>query len=448
MKDNAKKGLRRLQTLFMETFGLGAGVSWIASVLTVLVVVAAFFWFFYSAPPRTITITAGPEGSSFEIMAKQYGDQLRKKGITLRILTSGGSDENLARLEDKSSKVDIGFVQCGMTNGTEAGKLVSLGTVVIQPLLIFYRGSEPVQILSQLSGKRLAIGSPGSGVRTLALELLETNGVTSKSAAFVDLEPAEAAQALTNGTVDAIFLMGDTASPQTMKAVLHNSNVHLYDVTQADGYVRRLTYLTKLDLPRGAIDFGRDIPDHDVALVGPAVELLARPSLHPALSDLLLESAHTVNGKPGIFRHLNEYPANVEHDIPLSASAVRYYKSGKGFFYSFLPFWLASLISRVLVAFVPMLVILIPGLRLIPAMLRWRIRIRILHRYRTLLALEKEVRLNHATGPRDQWLARLDQIESGVNNMKVPASFADQFYGLRGHISFVRDQILQARQSA
>ncbi len=432
----------------METFGLGAGVSWIASLLTVIIVVASFFWFFYSAPPRTITITAGPTGSSFEVMAQAYGKELRKKGITLRILESGGSDENLARLEDKSAKVDVGFVQCGMTNGTEASKLVSLGTVVIQPLMIFYRGSNTVQILSQLKGRRLAIGSPGSGVRKLAMALLETNGIGSNSAVYVDLDAAAAAQALTNGEVDAIFLMGDTASPQTMKAVLHNPNVRLYDVTQADGYVRKLTYLSRLDMPRGAIDFGRDIPDHDVPLVGPAVELLARPSLHPALSDLLLEAAHTVNGKPGIFRHPGEFPTNVERDIPMSASAARYYKSGKGFFYSFLPFWLASLISRVLVAFVPMLVVLIPGLRLIPAMLRWRIRIRILHRYRTLLALEKEVQLNHATGPKDQWLARLDQIENGVNNMKVPASFADQFYGLRGHISFVRDQILQARQSA
>jgi hypothetical protein len=232
-----------------------------------------------------------------------------------------------------------------------------------------------------------------------------------------------------------------------MRTVLHNTNIHLFDVAQADGYVRRFTYLSKMEMPRGSIDFGHDIPDHDVALLGPAVELLARPSLHPALSDLVLEAAHTVNGKPGIFRRQNEFPSAVERDIPLSAAAQRYYKSGKSFFYNFLPFWLASMVSRMLVAFVPMLVVLIPGLRLIPAMYRWRIRIRILHRYRTLLALEKEVQAQHhaSAGKTDAWLSRLDQIESGVNTMKVPASFADQFYGLRGHINFVRDRVLQAR---
>jgi hypothetical protein len=42
---------------------------------------------------------------------------------------------------------------------------------------------------------------------------------------------------------------------------------------------------------------------------------------------------------------------------------------------------------------------------------------------------------------RQHLLNRLDEIENSVNKMKVPASFADQFYGLRGDISFVRDRL-------
>jgi hypothetical protein len=38
-------------------------------------------------------------------------------------------------------------------------------------------------------------------------------------------------------------------------------------------------------------------------------------------------------------------------------------------------------------------------------------------------------------------MERLDHIEEAVNRMKVPASFADQFYGLRGHIVFVRTRL-------
>jgi len=39
-------------------------------------------------------------------------------------------------------------------------------------------------------------------------------------------------------------------------------------------------------------------------------------------------------------------------------------------------------------------------------------------------------------------MLRLDGIEQAVNTMKVPASFADQFYGLHGHIGFVRERLL------
>jgi len=39
-------------------------------------------------------------------------------------------------------------------------------------------------------------------------------------------------------------------------------------------------------------------------------------------------------------------------------------------------------------------------------------------------------------------MERLDNIEEAVNRMKVPASFADQFYGLRGHIKFVRARLM------
>jgi hypothetical protein len=46
-----------------------------------------------------------------------------------------------------------------------------------------------------------------------------------------------------------------------------------------------------------------------------------------------------------------------------------------------------------------------------------------------------------AAEQRSRMLHRLDEIEHAVNKMKVPASFADQFYSLRGHIDFVRARL-------
>ncbi|HEV7928405.1 MAG TPA: TAXI family TRAP transporter solute-binding subunit [Verrucomicrobiae bacterium] len=448
MQEDRKNFAGRIHAGIMETFGLSSGMSLLATLLIGPLVVFAVFWFFHSAPPHTITLTSGPPGSSFDLAAIKFRDLLKQQGVTLKILPSEGSEQNLQRLQNPSSGADIGFVGGGVTNVVNSNQIVSLGSVAFQPMMIFYRGTAPLQLLSQLKGKRLVIGPPGSGDRSLALALLALNGISNNAAAtFVDLDSVAAAKALSDGAVDAIFLMGDSASTEVMRNLLHSQSIHLFDVTQADGYVRRVTYLSKLDLPKGSIDFGNDIPDHDVALVGPTVELLARSNLHPALSDLVLETARQVYGKANLFRHAGEFPAPLEHDFPISADALRFYKSGKGFFYRYLPFWMASLVNRILVAFVPLALVLVPAVRLIPQFFRWRIQMLIFRWYRSLLALEREVQTKQARTHSEKFLSRLDKIEIAVNKMKVPGSFADQFYNLRGHIAFVRGRILQGGET-
>jgi hypothetical protein len=66
-------------------------------------------------------------------------------------------------------------------------------------------------------------------------------------------------------------------------------------------------------------------------------------------------------------------------------------------------------------------------------------------RYRALLSLERELFKESDPGKREQLLKQLDEIESTVNRMKVPAFIADQFYGLRGHIGFVRQIVGDTR---
>ena len=55
--------------------------------------------------------------------------------------------------------------------------------MAFQPMMIFYRGTAPLQLLSQLKGKRLVIGAPGSGDRSLAMTLLELNGISNNASA-------------------------------------------------------------------------------------------------------------------------------------------------------------------------------------------------------------------------------------------------------------------------
>jgi len=215
----------------------------------------------------------------------------------------------------------------------------------------------------------------------------------------------------------------------------------LFDFIQADAYLRRWRVLSRIDLPTGAFDIGHNLPDHPITLIAPTLELVARSNLHPALSDLIIEVAQEVHGHASLFQHSGEFPSPVDHDFPISDDAARYYKSGKGFAYRHLPFWVASLADRMLVLLLPIVLLLVPAVRLVPALYNWRIRTRIYRRYGQLMAVERESQRLHDPEQARKILERVDVIERAVIDLKLPTSFADEAYVLRQHIDFVRARL-------
>ena len=144
--------------------------------ITAVAIVAAYLYV-RPAPPDTITIVSGPPDSVFQRTAGKYQKILARNGVKLRIVPSEGSLENLKKLNDPAVRVDVGFVQGGVSTGIPVDKLVSLGSVFHEPLAVFYRSAVPLDRIYALNGKRLAIGREGSGAHVLSLILLKANGI-------------------------------------------------------------------------------------------------------------------------------------------------------------------------------------------------------------------------------------------------------------------------------
>jgi len=424
-------------------------ISWRDAALTYgpfLLLTIVVLWitlhFVRPAPPTTIVMTSGADGSMFELYAGRYAKILARQGVTLKILPSQGSLENLKRLSDPGVKLDVGFVQGGIASLGDANNLVSLGSVFYVPVLVFYRAPQPIKLLSELDGKRIAIGREGSGARVLAETLLKANGIEAGGKSkLLDLEGQAAQDALVKGEVDAAFVMGDSATPATMRALLHTSGIRLFDFVQGDAYIARFRYLSELELPPGSLDLGKNTPSQTLTMLAPTVELIARPSLHPALSDMLIQAAQEVHGRATLLQKAGEFPAPLEHEYRVSDDAMRYYKSGKSFAYQHLPFWLASLVDRLVIVLVPLAVVLIPGAKVVPWLYKWRINARIYRRYAELMALERMAFGETTATQRADLLKRLDEIERRIVTDKLPASAAEQLYVLRQHIQFVRSRI-------
>ena len=441
--------LERAQARLTGLVGHGLPIS-IGLILIVSIGAGVLaFVFLNSAPPTTLTMASGPDGSAFRVSAAQYAKILAREGVTLKIVASQGSRDNLAQLSNPKARVDVGFVVGGETVSADTPRLVSLGSVSYQPLMIFYRGRART-LLSEFKGLRLDVGQEGSGASALSQRLFEANGIKPGDGTQIGHAAPEASiQALLNGHIDALFAMSDSTPTTMMRQLLRDPDIHLFNFVQAEGYAHRFTYLNRLVLPRGAIDFGEDIPAEDVALIAPTVELIARESLHPALSDLLLEAAREVHGRAGLYKKAGEFPAPIEHDIPISSDASRYYASGRGFFYRTFPFWIASLIERILAILVPMTIVLVPGFKIAPAIFRWRAQSRVYRWYAVLQRIERDSYHGPLDVARcDELLHDLDHVEATVMKLAVPPAFGDLLYGLRGHIAVVRESLVARRPSA
>jgi hypothetical protein len=211
--------------------------------------------------------------------------------------------------------------------------------------------------------------------------------------------------------------------------------------TRADAQVALHPHLGKLVLPRGVGDLASDRPPADVQLLAVRASLLVRKDLHPAIQYLLLEAAAEAHGAPGIFHRAGQFPAAEPADLPLSAAALQYYRSGVPWLQRNLPFWLASIASQLLVLLIPIVGVIYPIFRLLPALFDWSMRRRIFHLYGELKFLEAEIDALGARRAAPELHAKLEQLEQRANHMHVPQAFAHMVYTLRLHIGIVRKRI-------
>jgi len=414
--------------------------------LPVVLVTALVAWLaikFIGPPPKdTIVMLAGPKESSYYGIAERYAKIISRSGVKVQVVETDGAQDNLKRLAG-SRDADVGFVLGGVADGVETGGLMSLGSVFVQPVMVFYRAKEPVDRLFELEGKRIAVGPEGSGTHALALKFLTANGIDKAPTQLLNLDGDDGAEALKQGKVDAVFLMGELVRGQAIRDLLKTPGIRLMSFRQADGYLRRMKFLSRLTLPEGAFDLGQDLPPADVELVGPTVELIAHGDLSPALSDLLISAAREIHSPAGMYRKAGEFPAPLARDFPISEDAERFYRSGTPFLYKKLPFWLASLVDRMLVVLVPLLVVVIPLTRIVPPVYRWKVRSRIYKWYGALMAIERELLSDPTAEHKQQILARLDEIRDAVNDLRTPLAFADQLFVLREHINGVRNRLVE-----
>jgi TRAP-type uncharacterized transport system substrate-binding protein len=414
-------------------------VAFIGLVTAIILFACLAFAVLRSLRQRIVVMAVYPEGSLNVELVKRYQQVMARKGLEVRLDPSAGAVESLGDLRNPKSGVSVALVPGGITTKQDSPDLVSLGTVLYQPLWIFSR-AELSHDHFPIAGRRISLGPEGSSSHVLAREVLGRVGwIDPKATTLLSLPPAESAQALLHGDIDTAIFVDGWESP-VVQQLLRTKGISLENMPRADALVRVFPYLNKLVLPAGAVDLAEPSPHADVTLIGPKASLVVRNDLHAAIQYRLLEAAAEIHSTPSMFRTAGQFPAPESVDLPLSPYAQDFYKTGSPFLLRHLPFWLAVVLEQPLVWLIPFLVILFPVFRLAPAVYDWAERRRIYRLYSELKRLEDEMSDASARGRRDDFIERLNRLETRASHLSVPLAFRPLVYALRHHIDLVRQK--------
>jgi TRAP-type uncharacterized transport system substrate-binding protein len=407
------------------------------------------YWWLNPNPPKTVTLATGPAQSAYEEFGKRYQNALAVDGIQVQLLPSEGSSHNLQLLRE--GKADLAFVQGGTAElqPDDADNLVSLGSLFVEPVWVFYRTEAAertvrtarIDSLRQLRGWRVNVGSEGSGVPTLMERLLDANKLPPGAVTMSRLEQTPAVVEFLAGRLDALVF---ASAPESLmvQMLLQTPGVQLLDFAQHEAYARRLSFLTPVTLPRGVVDLAANVPTRDVRLVASTTSLLARDDTHPALLTLFAQNAQKLHGGAGWFNRAREFPNSRHSELPIAKEGDRAMNEPVPMLQRYLPFWLANLIERMGLVLGILIAVMLPLSRVVPPLYQFRVRSRVFRWYGRLREIENDIESGKADPA--EMLQALNTLETQVEKVTVPLSYADELYALRNHIHLVRKRVLRA----
>lgn len=459
---------------------------WIVPLVAVIVWV--LFRFLDPAPPRSVVMTTGAETGGYHQFGLALKERLAEEGLELTLIPSRGSLDNVERLTDGSGDVQLGIIQSGIeqfVDRRQREQLEGLATLYHEPLWLFQRAdvvpiSVPVSApqaaaetgtetdnqnaseanptagadseirrLTDLVGRRVSLGSEGSGTWAVVRSLFEVQGDMASwhsqgDGQWQSLAGRAAADALYAGELDAAFFVLP-ADNSLIRELIRTPGIELVNLSQARAFAARLPYLEDLTIPEGLLDIQRNIPAQDISLLSPVATLVGNEDFHPALTALVLSAAREVLRDGNLLDAPGQFPAALPMKLDMSAEAEYYHESGTPFLQRYLPFWIASIVDRYIVLVIPLIVILMPLIRSMGPIYIWRIRSRVYRWYEQLRRIDQLIVKDQIMDRLEEEIQRLHDLEDELTGVDVPLSYAHELYELHLHIRYMINRLQAMR---
>ncbi|MFF5315041.1 TAXI family TRAP transporter solute-binding subunit [Streptomyces massasporeus] len=312
-----------------------------------LVVLGLLLWWLRpwaeEPPSGTITFSTGTRAGVYH----EYGELLRTEidkdmpDLKVRLLTSAGSQENVADVATGEADFAIAAADAIATykldNAPGADRLRGLARLYDDYVQLVVPPDSDIRSVSDLRGKRVAIGLPNSGVRLIANGVLRAAGIDPEkdiqpSADGIDTGPKRLGHGL-----DAFFWSGGLPTDGLSRPAKKSASAFRFVPIDArlvaklhdQGGATRYYRATKM--PESAyptIQRGHAVPTLAVSNV-----LLTRSDMDPRLTEWLtrtvLDSRDLIGATVHSAQLVDVRTAIYTDPLQLHAGAQRYYQSVK-----------------------------------------------------------------------------------------------------------------------
>jgi TRAP transporter TAXI family solute receptor len=179
----------------------------------VIAVMCACTLFSAAASAEPLGIVTGPHAGTYVALGRDIAEAAKREGLDVTVKESQGSIDNIKRITSLEP-VSVGIVQSDVLGFLNRSKSPDARRIAGKLRMIFPLGNEEVHVLARkdiqtfkdLEGKRVVVGTEGSGNMITSINLLTLTGV--KPGKLYEISPAKGMVAVLNGQVDAMIFVG------------------------------------------------------------------------------------------------------------------------------------------------------------------------------------------------------------------------------------------------
>ena len=399
-------------------------------------------------PPKEVFLAVGQPGSVFQVMGEKFVPYFAQQGIKLNLVTTAGTENSLTDLDNVNNPVSAALMVGGLAFTNRYPRLASLGSIEYVPLWLFYRGDilDKKDAVNSLAHKRVAVGPPGSGTFTLLRRILSLSDIEIDGRPnFLRLANADAVDQLIAGEIDAVFLLDGIDSANVQK-LLHRRDVQTFSFEYAPAIVKKLPYLETVVIPKGALDLTNLRPAQDVHMLSTTATLLIEKTMHPAIQHIFLISADKISREVDqFFARPGAFPAYIDHSMPLSSVAQRYYDQGPPPFKDDLPLWLVSYLDRIWILAVGFFAIIYPIFKLFPSYRHTRAVMMISDAYEEILEIDRRAAQTESIAELQSLINRLEEMNNDSRDISISSDEISRLYSMKSVLKMIHDQLVARR---